>query len=128
MNTDRTVMVTFSQHLQPVAPRGKGGRSESKAIRRIGGLADRGNAIQKEWLRTDDDPTFARSYDQWVSDSLAVLNELNGAYAIQFRNAHGSSFMGCPAAHSIKGCGYWQEIAGKTEALMDIITDLQKRH
>lgn len=93
----------------------------------MGFLADHGASIQKDWLRTNNDPALVKSYGEWIEECSTTLNNLSdAAYVIQFKNAHGSALMGCPTNHSVNGCGYWQEIQGKNQMLMNVIADLQR--
>ena len=99
------------------------------AIRAIGDLAEKGTAIQQAWIRSNDDNPLMANYTKWVTDCEAVLKSLdNPGYAIQFKNSHGSAMMGCPDAHTVNGCGYWQEINAKNQLLMSVITELRQNH
>ncbi len=96
-------------------------------INQIARLADRGTAIQTAWMKANDTAAFIAEYEKWTKDADTLLNSVGTSYAVQFRNARGSAMMGCPADHSIKGCGYWQDINGKNATLISFITELRQR-
>ncbi len=94
----------------------------------IAGLADRGAKIQADFIKTNDVETLKKKRLEWATDAITFLNaQVDPSYAIQFNNAHGSAMMGCPVNRSADGCGYWQDIQGKKEALMSALTEMRQR-
>jgi hypothetical protein len=115
-------------------PRPKGSQQprtrvpQDAVITEIARLADRGTEIQSAWLKSDDTAMLIREYTRWTDEVMNTLNSGAGSsYTVQFKNAHGSAFMGCPSNHSVDGCGYWQEISGKNTMLMNAVTELRQR-
>jgi hypothetical protein len=83
-------------------------------LQQISALADQGTNIQEAWIRTNDTATLIKQHDEWSAEGAKLLaNSLGASYSVQFKNAHGSAWMGCPDGHSVQGCGYWQDIQGK---------------
>jgi hypothetical protein len=89
---------------------------------------DEGEAILSTWLKKDDDSLLKTQWADWNSRVQQYLaNSLGKAVAGQFRNSHGSAWMGSPEGHSIVGGGYWQDIKGKQIFLRDLISELLRK-
>jgi hypothetical protein len=123
----------LSQHPQnapEATPKGsRTSASRNALIDQIVHFADRGSEIQSAWLKSNDTETLKKDFDKWATEITKALDSgVDRSYAAQFRNAHGSAFMGCPTGHSVDGCGYWQEVTGKNTMLMNAVTELRQRH
>ncbi len=89
---------------------------------------DKGADIQDEFLKTDNVEELRKQRIDWIKGSYRFLVEKAGAkYAISFKNAHGNAWMGCPTNHSVAGCGDWQDIQGKRDALTQMLSELRQR-
>jgi hypothetical protein len=95
---------------------------------RIGRFGDSGADIQQFFIITDDVQGFRKRRIDWIAETyLYLFKQVGEAYAISFNAAHGNAFMGCPVNHSADGCGDWQDIQGKRDALTQIVTELRQR-
>ena len=122
-------LLRLQQQQKKTFSAGGGTSAPSKAIAAISHIVERGNAIQADWLRTNDTDKLKNDYGPWIHSAENNLQWLVGSsYVAQFNNAHGTASMGCPNAHTVEGCGYWQEISGKNQALMNAITELRGHH
>jgi hypothetical protein len=97
-------------------------------IAELGRLLSHGTAAQNKFIATNDVKEFRQLRGEWITEVNAFLaRKVGDAYAISFRNAHGNAFMGCPTNHSVDGCGDWQDIEGKKDMLMQILSELRRR-
>jgi len=103
-------------NLQPSAP-----AIDEKTLVQIGKFAQAGREIQSTFIKTDDVPLMAKQETDWIKqiNDFLVKNVRESA-AIQFTNARGDAFMGCPVGHRADGCGYWQDIQGKINFLINL--------
>ena len=112
---------------QPSPPE-KSNHTLTATISGIAKLIVEGQAVSDEWMAKDDLKLVERRYGEWRTKTMHYLSaHLDDSYAVQFDSAHGSAWMGSPAAHSIAGGAYWQEIKGKNEFLNSLISDLRKK-
>ena len=99
---------------------------EERLASMLGRMAEHGTQIQSAFESTGDTERLKKSWSTWVSKTSGWLAaSLNASYAIQFKNAQGSAWMGCPSGKSMEGCGYWQDIQAKKTVLMNVITDIR---
>jgi hypothetical protein len=102
---------------------------DAKFAEQIEKMVSIGSVLQKQFIETYDIAAVKSQWVKWTNDTTASLHRLAGAsYVIQFKNAHGSAMMGCPTAHSIEVCGYWQDIQGKKDSLSSMLTELRHGH
>ena len=86
-----------------------------------------GDTIKQTFLETDDVDVIKRQYADWAQRTYNFLNlNLGISYALQFKNAHGSAWMGMPLNHKIEGGNYTVEIQGKSLLLNEIINELRR--
>lgn len=119
--------VAWLQEPVKTAPQNSGTTQSKKpsAVQVVARLADEGSSMQDEFIRTNDYELLASKYTQWLSRASRILEDVaDDAAAIQFKNAHGNALMGCPNGRNVIGCGYWQEIRGKIDFLMQLINHL----
>lgn len=106
----------------PVPAQGK--ERSSSVEDELAVLVQQGGAIQQEFIDHNDDQLLAEKWSLWRKQVGVYLgSRLGGSYAVQFESAHGNAWMGCPVGHSVKGCGYWQDIQGKKDFLNALITE-----
>lgn len=87
-----------------------------------------GTAIQKRFIETNDTNQIVSEKTEWQRKIEEYLEKnLGRSYAIQFRNAQGSAWMGMPAGRSVAGGTVWQEINGKKNMLVTFISELRNR-
>jgi hypothetical protein len=84
-----------------------------------------GISIQQYWLSSDDLTGTKAKWLKWRDETYKSLQEIGPSYAVQFAQAHGNAFMGCPAGRNAEGCTYWQDIEGKNDALSSILGELR---
>lgn len=113
----------------PVAPSGSDQPPVSpEVIAELGRLLNQGTVAQNKFIATNDVKELRQLRGEWITAVNAFLTRKVGdAYAISFRNAHGNAMMGCPTNHSVDGCGDWQDIEGKRDMLMQILSELRRR-
>lgn len=85
---------------------------------------EEGTAINQHFISTNNTGLLAQEEQTWsakVQNDLEI--HLGHSYAVQFKLTQGSAFIGCPVDHQANGCGYWQEIRAKNDALSRFITE-----
>jgi hypothetical protein len=88
-------------------------------------LVQEGNAIQSDFLQTNDPTTIKKSYAEWSSKVANFINDnLGVTYLVEFTTAHGGASM--PVGHNMEGGGVWAEIQAKDAALTTIIQELRR--
>ena len=103
-------------NLQPSAP-----AIDERTLVQIGKFAETGREIQNTFIGTDDVPLIAKQENDWIKQTYDfLLKNVRESAAIQFTNARGDAFMGCPTGHMANGCGYWQDIQGKISFLINL--------
>lgn len=100
----------------------------TRVLHLIQQLTDKGSEIQQTWVADNNDAGIAVAYAKWVVESKRLLASVDPSFVVQFENAHGAASMGCPFNHSINGCGYWADIAGKKNMLMAMLTEVRQAH
>jgi len=111
----------------PSGPSSSKGQDVEKLISELTRLANQGTAAQDTFLAHNDTEELKGLRIRWIADTTRFLEaRLGESYALQFNNAHGSAMMGCPEGHRVDGCGYWQDIEGKKDSLMAIISDIRR--
>ncbi len=104
------------------------GPGEKRLAEEIQNYIGTGVGIQEYFVKTDDLPEVKKRWLKWRDDTFSYLKQIGPSYAVQFDQAHGSAFMGCPNGRSVEGCGYWQDIQGKNDTLSNILGELRRGH
>lgn len=100
----------------------------SDLIAELTRLLDQGTAAQNRFIATNDTEELKRLHAEWLATTGTFLEKKLGAsYAMQFINAHGNAFMGCPEGRRVDGCGYWQDVQGKKDMLIQIVSEVRRR-
>ena len=87
---------------------------------------DEASLIQQGFIQTNDVDAITARRQSWADRVQAYLEQnLGHSYAITFKNASGSAWMGCPVGRSVAGCVYWQELEGKKKKLDEIVTEVR---
>jgi hypothetical protein len=123
-------------HVQPAAP-AQSVRQEEPApslttsIDAVAAFLTEGESIRDDFIKSGDTELIKRRYGEWNRKVYLALTQdknLGPSYAVQFQNIHGNAMMGSPSGRSVEGGGYWQEIGGKDQFLIDLITELRRRN
>jgi hypothetical protein len=110
--------------LQPPKERAHSGTDPIADLARF---IDEADKIQQRFLETNDAKAELKESDEWANRVYEYLQRsLDNSYAIQFRNAHGTAWMGMPVNHSVEGGGYWQNIEGKKNCLNEFVGELRR--
>ena len=94
---------------------------DEKALVQIGKFAQAGQEIQGTFIRTSDVDLIAKQRADWIKQVADFLaKNVRESTAMQFINSHGEAMMGCPSGTAANGCGYWQDIEGKVNFLINL--------
>lgn len=122
--------VETTQGQQQIVPRHPDRASKpgsSAIVTRLAEFIDEATAIQNRFIATNDAKRQLDEGNEWATRVSKYLAEnLDVSYASQFRNAHGSAWMGMPNGRSVEGGGYWQTIEGKKNCLNEFIGELRR--